>query len=81
MNPIQERQLNQTAFRRLKGQIDGVYPVGRFVAIAGGQIVADAARFADLDSKLASMGNHSRDALVVQAGADYPDFAMIFAFG
>jgi hypothetical protein len=73
MDPTQERQLNQAAYRRLSSFIGKTYPPGRYVAIAGGQIIADAARFGELKSLLHQMGNYSRDVLVVQAGVDYPE--------
>jgi hypothetical protein len=79
LNNSQERQLNQAAFRQLREVIQRTYPAGRFVAIAQGKIVADAASFAELDSLLHQMGNHSADVLVVQARIDYPESVTIFA--
>ena len=70
---------NQAAFRRLAGQITRSYPQGRFVAIAGGKIVADAASFNELDSSLRALGQDSPDVLVVQAGVEYPESAVIFS--
>jgi hypothetical protein len=79
MDPNQERQLNQDAYHQLRGFIQQTYPAGRFVAISGGKIVADAARFDELNALLHQMGNHSPDVLVVQAGVDYPETVTIFA--
>lgn len=45
MDPDQENQLNQSAYRQLQGLIARTYPPGRFVAISGGRIVADAETF------------------------------------
>jgi hypothetical protein len=78
MDPTQERQLNQAAYRQLRSFIEKTYPPGRFVAIAGGKIVADAADFAELNALLHQMGDHSPDVLVVQAGAQHPEMVTIF---
>lgn len=78
MNNILERDLNQNAFQNLKGVIQSTYPAGRFVAVAGGKIVADAATFDQLDSMLHRIGYHCADLLVVQAGVDYPENVTIF---
>jgi hypothetical protein len=79
MDPSQERQLNQAAFRQLSSHIQQTYPLGRFLAISGGKIVADAARFDELNVILHQMGNHSAEVLVVRAGVDYPETVTIFA--
>jgi hypothetical protein len=79
MDPTQERQLNQTAYRQLSSLIEKNYPPGRFVAISGGKIIADAARFDELNSILHQIGNHSPEVLVVQAGVHYPETVTIFA--
>jgi len=79
MDPFQERQLNQAAYRQLHGHIQKTYHPGRYVAISEGKIIADAASFQELNSMLHAMGHDSADVLVVQAGIDYPDTVMIFA--
>jgi hypothetical protein len=79
MDPTRERQLNQAAYRQLSSFIQKNYPPGRFVAISGGKIVADAASFDELNSLLHQMGNHSAEVLVVQAGVDYLETAVILA--
>lgn len=77
MDPIQERQRNQAAYRQLRSSIEKAYAPGRFLAISGGQIVADAAGFDELNALLRQMGNQSPDVLVVQAGVDYPETVTI----
>ena len=72
---------NHAAYRRLKGSIARAYESGRFVAIAGGRIVADADDFNELRTRLTALGKDSPDVLVVQAGVDYPESAVIFATG
>ena len=76
----EERDLNQAAYRRLKGEIDRTYARGRYVAIAEGQIVANAASFKELNSKLGAAGLDSPEVLVVQAGVEYPETAHILFF-
>ena len=71
------REVNQSAFRKLKPNIDQSFPYGRFVAIDGGQIVADAGEFGELTRQLAAAGRNAREVLVVQAGYDYPEYAEI----
>ncbi|MFO0966043.1 MAG: hypothetical protein U0793_10725 [Gemmataceae bacterium] len=78
MNSDTERQQNQVAFRRLRDFIRQTYPAGRFVAIGGGAILADAADFPHLDARLQELGHGSTDVLVVQAGVDYPERAVIY---
>ena len=58
--------------------IDQTYPHGQFVAIHEGRIVADAATFDELSTALDAMGKDSAEILVVQAGVDYPENAVIF---
>jgi len=81
MDQTQERQFNQAAFRQLSSFIQKTYPPGRFVAISGGKIIADAARFEEMNSVLNQMGYYSPEVLVVQAGVDYPATAVIFLSG
>ena len=79
MDPVQDRQVNQTAFPQLRSVIQKTYPPGRFVAISEGRIIADAAQFEELNAILHRMGKHSPDVLVVRAGVDYPETVTIFA--
>jgi hypothetical protein len=74
----QQRGLNHTAYQGLKATINRTYPRGRFVALHGGQIVADAADFGELGAMLIAQGKNPAEALVVQAGVDYPETAVIF---
>jgi hypothetical protein len=71
MDESAEESLNQSAYRRLREFIRENYPHGRFVAIAGGKIVADAATFREVDSMLDQMGFTSPDVLVAEAGVEY----------
>jgi hypothetical protein len=75
----QDRQINQAAFRRLAPLINKTYPPGRFVAIASGQVVADAERFNELHSRLSALGIDPPEALIVEAGVEYPDTVVIFS--
>jgi hypothetical protein len=68
---------DQAAFRRLKPLIDQSYERGRFVAIFEGEIVADAASFEELEQLLRQKGKDSRQVLVIQAGVDYSEYAII----
>jgi hypothetical protein len=70
---------NQSAYRRIKPEIDDRFPPGRFVAIHRGAIVADAPEFDALAAAVDALGIDLRDSLVVQAGVDYPTSAVIFA--
>jgi hypothetical protein len=79
MKSTERQQENQAAFRRLKPVIDHSYAPGRFVAIEGGKVIADAASLDELTLALKAIGQDSADVLVVQAGVDYPDFVHILA--
>jgi hypothetical protein len=71
------RTETQEAFRRLKPRIDASYPKGWFVALDGEQIIADAANFDDLTARLIKMGRKPPETFMVQAGVDYPEYAVI----
>jgi hypothetical protein len=71
-------QVNQDAYWRLKDTIARTYPPGRFVAIAGGQIVGDAAEFLELHTALLKAGYEPRRVIVVQAGVEYPRKVTLF---
>ena len=77
----EDRAANHAAYRRLKDEIARAYEPGRFVAIAGGRIVADADSFGGLRARLAALGKDSPEVLVVQAGVEYPETAVIFSAG
>jgi hypothetical protein len=78
MDTIQECQLNHAAYRQLRDSINQRYPSGRYVAIAGGQIVADAEGFRELRAILVTLGKDPTRVLIVQAGVEYPETAIIF---
>ena len=42
MDVLEERQLNQAAYRRMRDTLGQTFLLGRFVAISGGKVVADA---------------------------------------
>jgi hypothetical protein len=65
-------------YRRLKGAISQKYPAGWYIGIADDQMVAAAADFHALESLLRSQGRDARQVLIVQAGAEYPDYFTIF---
>ena len=73
-----DREANQLAFRKLKPTIDQRYPSGRFVAIDDGDIVADGWDFKSLSEDLRQRGKRPENVLIVQAGIDYPEEAVIF---
>lgn len=81
MSAPEEREANQVAYRQLRKAINETYAGGRLVAISGGQIVGDAATFADLNELLRRQDIDSPDVLVVQAGVDYPESVTIFGPG
>jgi len=73
-----EEDQDQAAYRRLRESIAQSYPPGRFVAIASGQIAADAATFDELRAKLTALGIKLPHVLIVQAGVEYPESVIIF---
>ena len=77
MKPDNEYDVNQTAYRRLKDSIRDCYPPGRFVALAGGQIICDADTFPEVFKEVTARGLRPAEVLVVQAGVEYPDYADI----
>jgi hypothetical protein len=72
-------ELNQAAYRRLEASINATYPHGQFVAIAGGEIVGDAAEFMALHQALREAGRDPRRVMIVQAGQVYPEKLTILA--
>lgn len=55
------------------------YPAGRFVAVEGGVVVADAENHRQLVNQLQLQGKSPKDLLIFQAGVEYPTSAVIFA--
>ena len=78
MNP-EERRLNHEAFRRMREWINQAHAPGRYLAISGGQIIADAAHFRELRTLLETRGMDPTQVLIVQAGMEYPETAVIFS--
>ena len=72
-------KLNQEAYLRLSSSISDTYPLGRHVAIAGGEIVADADTFKDLNSMLHQREYYSPEVMIVRVGVDYSTPMTIFA--
>jgi hypothetical protein len=68
----------ESGFKRLKAAIDERFAPGRFVAVDDGAVIADAQDFEQLCGQLAQLGKDSPDVLVVQAGVEYPETAVIF---
>lgn len=64
--------VNMAAYYALKPTIDANYPAKQFVAIAGGQIVADDADFDTIQEKLAGLGINPLEALIDRAGDPIP---------
>ena len=65
-------------FQDAKNEIDRCFPAGQFVAMELGQIVAEAASHRQLVENILPLGKTPKDMLIVQAGAAYPDSAIIF---
>lgn len=72
-----EYAVNQAAYVRLKAEIDASYPKGRFVALGGGQIVADAATIDELLTTLTRLGWEPLKTMVVEAGDETPEYLEI----
>jgi hypothetical protein len=77
----EETEINEAAYRRMEHSINSGYPFGRFVAIAGGEIVGDAGDFMALHKALKAEGRDPRAVLIMQAGHVYPERATIFTIG
>ncbi len=75
---MQARTPNQAAYQRLRTEIETKFPKGRFVAIAAGRIVGDAASFEELETTLRAAGLRQGESLVVEAGAELPEYVNIF---
>jgi hypothetical protein len=77
MDPVQERQRNEAAFRRMEAALAQNYPPGRFVAIGEGRVVADADRLDALRALLQAQGKDPGQVLVVRVGEEYPETGVI----
>lgn len=74
-----EDAVNQAAYKRLRNEIDANYPKGQFIGLAGGEIVADAANFEEIQSKLDALGLEPLKTMVVLAGDETPDYMEILS--
>ena len=81
MTEHSKRTTNHASYQRLKDTLALTYGAGQFVAIAEGQIVADASSFALLRDRLTAQGKDPARVLIVQAGVEYPEEAVIFSLG
>ena len=77
--PYSSNDASAAWYAEHKQTIDGRFPAGRFVAVEEGQIVADAESHRMLVEALQQQGKSPKGLLIVQAGVDYPDTAVIFA--
>jgi cysteine synthase len=75
------RDPNQAAYEKLRDYIARTYPPGRFVALAGGKIVADADTLKELCADLRKAGVDPNQAMAVQAGVEYPEEVTILGTG
>ena len=81
MNQIEAVERNEQAFRRMKATLDARFPAGHLVAFDGGEVIADAASVQELRPLLIGAGKNPSEVFVVQAGAEYPQFATILLAG
>ena len=81
MTATETIESNEQAFRRMKTVIDARFAAGQWIAIDSGQVIADAPSAQELRPLLIAAGKNPRDVLVVEAGADYPQFATILILG
>ncbi len=70
-NPEVERNLE--AYRRVKEDLDTLYPKGEFVAIAGGAVAAHSQSYEDVFSVLKNAGWDSRNCVLVRIGDEPED--------
>ena len=61
----------------LKKKIDSQFPVGRLVAFQSGEVIADADTHRELVEKHGAMGRSPQNILILQAGIEYPESAII----
>jgi len=64
-------------FADIQRDVAARFPAGRFVAVEGGSVIADAESHAKLVEKLRSQGKSPQGLVVIQAGAEYPASAVI----
>ncbi len=73
-----ENERDKIALRQLLAEIDAKYPRGWFVAVGDGRVLAASADFDELLDELRAQGRDPRETLVVEAGAERPDYVTIF---
>jgi hypothetical protein len=73
-----ENERDKTALRQLLAEIDAKYPTGWFVAIGNDRAIAASADFDDLLDEVRAQGRNPRETLVVEAGAERPEYVTIF---
>ena len=81
MNHAEIIETNEQAFRRMKATLDARFPAGHLIAFDGGEVIADAASVQELRPLLIGAGKNPSEVFVVQAGAEYPQFATILLAG
>jgi hypothetical protein len=75
----EENAINQAAYLRLRTEIDTTYPKGRFVALGGGKIIADAESIDAMLATLKALGWEPLKTMVVEAGDETPDYLEILS--
>ena len=77
MSETHESPSRSGEYKDLKKEIDSRFPSGHFVAVESGQVIADAGSHRELVQKLEAVGKSPKDMLIVQAGVEYPESAII----
>lgn len=65
-------------YSAVQAEVDRRFPAGRFVAVQEQRVVADAPSHRLLVEQLQSQGLGPKDLLILQAGVEFPDSAVIF---
>jgi hypothetical protein len=65
-------------FLDIQRDVSRRFPRGRFVAVESASAVADAETHRELVEKLRVLGKSPQGMLIVQAGFEYPEAAVIF---
>jgi hypothetical protein len=68
---------DKVALRQFLAEIDARYPLGWFVAIEDGNVIAASADFHEVVNMLVAQGRNPRDTMVVEAGARRPEYITI----
>ena len=75
---FEENEGRKAALHQLMREIDAKYPPGLFAAIGDDRVIAVAADFDELLGELRAQGRNPRDTLVVETGAERPEYVTIF---